>query len=77
MELIVPTGGRLAGFNKGMGGLHHIALRVPDLSEAQSELHQRGVVLLEKQPVDAGPILINFIPPAYTRGIITELVQDK
>jgi catechol 2,3-dioxygenase-like lactoylglutathione lyase family enzyme len=77
IEFIVPTGGKLRSFNKGFGGLHHIALEVDDLAAASTELAARGVKLLEEHPVDAGTILINFVPPLYTRGIAVELVQSK
>ena len=40
-------------------------------------MRSKGIELLEAKPVDAGPLLINFLPPAYTRGIIVELVQHK
>lgn len=76
IEFIVPRpGGKLSKFNKGFGGIHHIALEVDDLAAAQVALRERGVKLLEDQPVDAGSLLINFVPPLYTRGFIVELVQ--
>ena len=77
IEFIVPRGGVLTKFNKGLGGLHHVALEVGDLESRSEELRARGVELLEKTPVDAGRLLINFLPPAYTRGLIVELVQTK
>ena len=77
IEFIVPVGGKLATFNKGIGGLHHIALEVDDLDEASAQLRSTGIKLLEDASVDAGPILINFVPPAYTRGLTVELVQRK
>jgi acyl carrier protein/catechol 2,3-dioxygenase-like lactoylglutathione lyase family enzyme len=77
IEFIVPTGGKLAKFNKGMGGVHHIALEVDDLEGYSAGLAAEGVSLLEDHPVDAGRLLINFLPPAYTRGIIVEFVQTK
>lgn len=77
IEFIVPRGGKLAGFNKGMGGIHHIALRVDDLEGASAELSARGVKLLEDSPVDAGALRINFVPPVYTRGLIVELVETN
>ena len=75
IEFILPRGGKLAKFNKGMGGLHHIALQVDSLEKASDELKAKGVELLESRPVDAGPIRINFLPPIYTRGIIVEYVE--
>ena len=75
LELIVPRGGKLSKFNKGMGGLHHIAIEVDDLQATSDSLRARGMELLEQEPVDAGPIRINFLPPIYTRGIIVEFIE--
>lgn len=78
IEFIVPrAGGKLSKFNKGFGGLHHVALEVDDLDAAAAALRERGVKLLEEHPVDAGSILIHFVPPLYTRGFIVEFVQRK
>jgi hypothetical protein len=77
IEFIVPRGGPLARFNKGMGGIHHIALEVEDLEVVSAELAGHDVKLLEERPVDAGRLWINFLPPAFTRGIIVEYVQTK
>lgn len=76
IEFIIPRGGKLSKFNKGMGGLHHIALQVESLEQASEELRAKGIELLEPCPVDAGPIRINFLPPVYTRGIIVEFVES-
>ena len=75
IEFILPRGGKLSKFNKGMGGLHHIALQVDSLEKTSDDLKAKGVELLESRPVDAGPIRINFLPPVYTRGIIVEYVE--
>jgi methylmalonyl-CoA/ethylmalonyl-CoA epimerase len=78
IEFIVPRpGSKLTRFNKGFGGLHHIALEVDDLVDASAALRERGVKLLEDHPVDAGSLLINFVPPLYTRGFIVEFIQVK
>lgn len=77
VELIIPRGGKLTKFNKGAGGLHHIALEVDDLAAASRSLEDQGVELLEKEPVDAGDLLINFVPPIHTRGLIVEFVQTR
>jgi catechol 2,3-dioxygenase-like lactoylglutathione lyase family enzyme len=77
IEFIVPRGGKLAQFNKGIGGLHHIALEVDDLDAVTQDLKARDVDLLEETPVDAGSIWINFMPPAYTRGFTVELIETK
>ena len=38
VELVVPSGGRLRQFNRGTGGLHHIALAVEDLGAVAAQL---------------------------------------
>jgi len=75
IEFILPRGGKLAQFNKGLGGLHHIAIEVDDLEARSRELRAAGVELLEGAAVEAGDIRINFVPPIYTRGVIVELVE--
>jgi hypothetical protein len=77
LELVVPSGGHLSGFNRGAGGLHHIALTVPSLAEKTTELASQGVKLLEPEPVrGAGPFLCNFLSPAYTRSFIVEFIEE-
>ena len=76
IEFIIAKSGKLAKFNKGMGGLHHIAIGVTDLEATKQQLADIGIPLLETKPVDAGPIYINFLAPAYTRGVIVEYVQE-
>ena len=76
IELIVPREGKLARFNKGAGGLHHIALEVDDLHLVRDALREKDIHLLEQEPVEAGELRINFLPPAYTRGLIVEFVQQ-
>ena len=77
LEFIVPRGGRLVSFNKGAGGLHHIALEVDDLRAVSDALREREIHLLEPEPVEAGELRINFLPPAYTRGLIVEFVEPR
>jgi catechol 2,3-dioxygenase-like lactoylglutathione lyase family enzyme len=76
IEFVVPDGGPLARFNKGAGGLHHIALQVPDLQALSDALAAEGTPMLQSAPVKgAGPFLCNFLDPRYTRGLIIEFVQ--
>ena len=77
LELVVPRGGVLVEFNRGVGGLHHIALAVPDIRQKATDLAARGIELLEREPVrGAGNFLCNFLPPAQTRGVIVEFIED-
>jgi catechol 2,3-dioxygenase-like lactoylglutathione lyase family enzyme len=76
IEFVVPSGGPLEKFNKGAGGLHHIALEVPDIVALSNELDSSGMKLLAPTPVKgAGPFLCNFLDPTYTRGVTVEFVQ--
>jgi catechol 2,3-dioxygenase-like lactoylglutathione lyase family enzyme len=76
IEFVVPDGGPLAKFNKGAGGLHHVALQVRDLNAVQRGLEAEGMKLLEPEHVKgAGNFICNFLSPVYTRGITVEFVQ--
>jgi methylmalonyl-CoA/ethylmalonyl-CoA epimerase len=76
IEFVVPSGGPLEKFNKGAGGLHHIALQVSDLDLLARELESQDMRLLEPEHVrGAGNFLCNFLSPIYTRGVTIEYVQ--
>jgi len=76
MEFVIPDGGPLARFNGGFGGLHHVALEVPDLRALAVKLLEQDIRLIEPEPVrGAGNFLCNFLSPVYTRGLTVEFVQ--
>jgi catechol 2,3-dioxygenase-like lactoylglutathione lyase family enzyme len=76
IEFVIPDGGPLATFNRGAGGLHHLALQVPDLDALARRLEAEDMRLLEADHVKgAGNFLCNFLSPVYTRGITIEFVQ--
>ena len=76
IEFVIPDGGPLEKFNKGAGGLHHIALQVPDLDRLAAALAREDMKLLEAEHVKgAGNFLCNFLSPVYTRGVTIEFVQ--
>jgi methylmalonyl-CoA/ethylmalonyl-CoA epimerase len=76
IEFVVPDGGPLAKFNRGAGGLHHMAMEVESLEAVASELARRGMSLLETTPVQgAGDFVCNFLAPGYTGGVVLEYVQ--
>ena len=76
IEFVIPDGGPLERFNKGAGGLHHIALQVPDLDALAQDLAAQDMRLLEPTHVKgAGNFLCNFLSPLYTRGVTIEYVQ--
>ena len=76
IEFVVPKGGPLERFNKGAGGVHHIALEVPDLAATMRSYEAQGLKFLEPAPIKgAGPFLCNFLSPISTRGTMVEFVQ--
>ena len=57
-------------------GLHHICLRVPDLSAAVERLRSHGARLIESPPGEgAGGHQYVFVHPQSTGGVLLELVQ--
>lgn len=77
IEFVVANGGPLLKFNKGAGGIHHIAFEVPDIAALTEEFSARGLRMIEPKAVKgAGNFLCNFLSPVATRGIIVEYVQE-
>lgn len=61
--------------NRGPG-LHHITLRVDDLSEVLTRLKASGVRLIDQEPrIGASGSLIAFVHPSSTQGVLLELKQ--
>jgi methylmalonyl-CoA/ethylmalonyl-CoA epimerase len=76
VELVIPRGGKLAEFNSGAGGLHHIAIAVPNLAELTVDLSRRNIELLERKPVrGAENFICNFLPPIFAGGVIVEFIE--
>lgn len=77
VELIIPTEGVLTEYNKGKGGLHHIAFEVEDVEAAKEEFTGKGMEMLEDTAVEgAGGIIVNFLRPRYGLGVLVEFVQQ-
>ena len=57
-------------------GLHHIALRVPDLNAAVERLRAQGARLLNEPRAGAGGHVYVFVHPASTGGVLLELIQE-
>ena len=62
---------------KTQPGLHHVALRVPDLQAAVERLQAAGVRLLNEPRAGAGGHLYVFVHPASTGGVLLELIQEN
>lgn len=76
VELVVPTGGSLARFNRGAGGVHHYALLTDDIRALQADFAARDIGMLQPEPIKgAGNFLCNFLSPVATRGVLVEYVQ--
>jgi LAO/AO transport system kinase len=58
-------------------GLHHLALRVPDLNAAVERLRASGARLLNEPRRGAGGHLYVFVHPASAGGVLLELIQES
>jgi LAO/AO transport system kinase len=58
-------------------GLHHVALRVPDLEGLCARLDAAGVRVLGTPQRGAGGHLYVFIHPSSTGGVLLELIQKQ
>jgi methylmalonyl-CoA epimerase len=79
LELLEPTSDDsvIAKFIAKRGeGLHHISIRVPDLSATVRKLKQNGVRLVSEEiKIGAGGHRYIFIHPSSTGGVLLELVD--
>jgi methylmalonyl-CoA epimerase len=57
-------------------GLHHIAIRVPDLNASVERLRASGAELLNQPRTGAGGHLYVFVHPSSTGGVLIELIQE-
>jgi LAO/AO transport system kinase len=79
IELLEPTApdSPISNFLSKRGpGLHHIALRVPDLDATVSALKAAGTRLLNEPRAGAGGHIYVFVHPASTGGVLLELIQE-
>ncbi len=59
-------------------GIHHCSFNVPDVAGKLEELKQNGIQLIDQQPRGgAEGMLIAFLHPKSTNGILMELAQHK
>ena len=56
-------------------GLHHVALKVPDLLNAVERLRSAGARILNDPRPGAGGHLYVFVHPSSTGGVLLELIQ--
>jgi methylmalonyl-CoA/ethylmalonyl-CoA epimerase len=79
LELLEPTSedSPISRFLTKRGpGIHHVAVRVPDIRASLAELKKKGARLIDEQPrTGAGGCLVAFIHPSSTGGVLLELVE--
>jgi len=79
IELLEPTEadsviGKFLG--KRGEGLHHVAVKVPDLQALVEKLRASGARLLNEPRAGAGGHLYVFVHPSSTGGVLLELIQE-
>ena len=80
IELLEPSapGSPIEKFLAARGpGLHHIALKVPDLEASIASLQSTGARLLNAPRRGAGGHMYVFVHPASTGGVLLELIQES
>jgi methylmalonyl-CoA epimerase len=80
LELLEPTSENsvIAKFIAKRGeGLHHVSLRVPDLTAAVAQLQKDGVRLVADEiRIGAGGHRYVFVHPSSAGGVLLELVEE-
>ena len=79
IELLEPSepDSTIAKFLDKRGpGLHHVALKVPDLAAAVDRLKAQGARLLNEPRAGAGGHEYVFVHPASAGGVLLELIQS-
>jgi len=81
VELLEPTGptSPVAKFLEKRGpGIHHVAVRVPDIRAALARLRESGARLIDETPrVGAEGCLVAFVHPSSAGGVLLELVEHR
>jgi methylmalonyl-CoA/ethylmalonyl-CoA epimerase len=83
IELTFPTSPEspIAKFiekNGGKGGLHHIAFESDNVAAELARIEASGIQLIDKAPrLGAHEMMIAFMHPKSTNGVLTEICQPK
>ena len=81
IELLEPTSeeSTIAKYIEKRGqGVHHVAFAVEGIEDALADATEKGVQLIDKAPrKGAEGLSIAFLHPKSTRGVLTELCEDK
>ena len=81
LELLEPTSpeSTIAGFIEKRGeGIHHLAFATDDVAACLAEAEEKGVRLIDKAPrAGAEQMMIAFVHPKSTKGVLTEFCMKK
>lgn len=82
LELLEPTSPESAvakWLENGGKGVHHVAFAVEDgVQEALLECESKEIRLIDKAPrLGAENMMIGFLHPKFTAGVLTELCEPK
>ena len=81
LELLEPTcpESTIAGFIEKRGeGIHHLAFATDDVAACLAEAEEKGVRLIDQAPrPGAEQMMIAFIHPKSTKGVLTEFCMKK
>jgi methylmalonyl-CoA/ethylmalonyl-CoA epimerase len=78
VELVEPTdpeSGLAKYLEKRGEGMHHLCIEVDDIESMLFSLNEKGVRLINKEPVDLPGRRMAFIHPKSTNGVLVELYQ--
>ncbi len=76
LEASDPTSVIAKFIEKRGEGIHHIALKVPDLAATVERLRAEGAKLLNEPRQGAGGHTYVFVHPSSTGGVLLELIQS-
>jgi LAO/AO transport system kinase len=75
LEAAAPDSVIAKFINKRGEGIHHVALKVPDLHATVEKLKASGARLMNEPRAGAGGHTYVFVHPASTGGVLLELIQ--
>ncbi|MDP2726039.1 MAG: methylmalonyl-CoA epimerase [Dehalococcoidia bacterium] len=78
LEIMEPTSpdSPVAKFLEKRGeGMHHISVEVDDIKAELKRLEAKGVALIDKEPRQGAHVIVAFVHPRSTGGVLLELSQ--
>ena len=78
VELVEPTnaGSGMGKYLEKRGeGMHHLCIEVDDIRTLLTQLRDRGVRLINEEPLELPGRLMAFIHPKSANGVLVELYE--